>query len=77
MSYLSFNIFLSNKANSVGRALESETAALSRSLAAADFDSSKRGPQKCLLEMSKSLNELAFVRTELLLAGERKARRTM
>lgn len=77
MSLFSFNYLLASKAVSLGEQLEDETKALSLSLSKVNFDATPQEVQTKLSAMSKALNELMFIRTELLLAGERKTRRTM
>lgn len=73
----SWSYFLTNKVATLGDKIRQETTELNYALSRADFDATKAEPHFLLKNLSESLNELSFVRTELLLAAERKKRRTM
>ena len=73
----SFNSILTMKVSSLGGKIQDEANELTRALYRANLDPALPEPQIKLRSISKSLSELTFVRTELLLAAERKKRRTL
>ena len=77
MALFSFTGILSRKLSNLGIRAEREARELSESIARSNFDVNSSEPQTKLRNFSKVLNELEFVRTELILAGERRQRRTM
>ena len=77
MALFSYTGTLSRKLANLATQLEKEARELSESLARADFNANHVDPKKKLKDFSKVLDEVAFIRTELILAGERRKRRTM
>ena len=77
MAYINYNHRLGSKLAALGEKLEQESRDLNLGLANADFNAAHVAVQGKLESLGKTLNEILFVRTELILAGERRQRRTM
>ena len=69
--------FLGARIATLGENLETESLEVRNALNRASFDASNPAVMFYLTKMNKTLSEMAFVRTEILLAGERRLRRTM